>query len=56
VPIAEWIAHDNGVNYGGVTAYGNGFSCASRWTPILLAEYAGTYLTKLIYLFIILQI
>jgi len=47
VPVAAWLAHDDGVNYGGVGAGGTGFSAVSRWTPALLVDYVGTSLTKM---------
>ncbi|MDY0103625.1 MAG: carboxypeptidase regulatory-like domain-containing protein, partial [Lentimicrobium sp.] len=45
-PVNDWLSHDDGVNYDAIGAGGTAMACASRWTPAMLAPYAGTQLTK----------
>jgi len=47
-PFNEWIYHDDGVYAGGLRyTSGAAMTVASRWTPDLLADYAGYYLSRI---------
>jgi hypothetical protein len=45
--VSEWLSHDDGTNFDGIGASGIPFSVAAKFTPAMLAPYAGTHLTKI---------
>ncbi len=50
LPIGEWVHWDSGENFSAVgLEYGGSFSVAARWDAGQLADYEGTFITKLQY-------